>query len=322
MMKLFQRIKEKYHWFRAWQQQPYQVAPMSHESHQCATCGTHFEGNYCPRCGQSALVGHYSFKKAFLLFLDVWGLGNRSMFRTLRDLLLRPGYMIRDYLQGMQMAYFPPFKMFFLLIALSLLVSTGFNIRMENRLEKSQELFSAGLDDAFAEQDSTNVVDASKQLQKMSAEEKAKEQQRVELNKKIEESSKQYSNEAYEWTMKHISLVTMIFLLLLSVPLYLLFRKGPTCPNITYSEFFVAVVYSMNMVELVSIISNFLCLSFYLEMIYYLLIVIPIKQLSGYGYISTLFRFLLAMLLFAIVFITFVFIVSFIGSMVYTTLFC
>ena len=286
---------------------------MSHESHQCATCGTRYEGNYCPRCGQSAQIGHYSFKKAFLLFLDVWGLGNRSMFRTLRDLLLRPGYMIRDYLQGMQMAYFPPFKMFFLLIALSLLVSTGFNIRMEDRLEQSQELFSAGLDDAFAEQEKGS----SDTTKKMNAEEKEKEKQREEINKKIEEDSKLYSNKAYEWTMKHISLVTIVFLLLFSVPLYLVFRKGSACPSITYSEFFVAVVYSMNMVEIVSIISNFLCLSFYLEMFYYLLIVIPVKQLTGYSYWSTLLRFLLALFVFLIVLFLSIFVISLVGSMIY-----
>ena len=37
--------------------------------------------------------------------------------------------MIRDYLRGMQMDYFPPFKMFFLLLALSLLVNSGMNIQ-------------------------------------------------------------------------------------------------------------------------------------------------------------------------------------------------
>ena len=41
--------------------------------------------------------------------------------------------MIRDYLRGMQMAYFPPFKMFFLLLALSLLVNSGMNIQGINR---------------------------------------------------------------------------------------------------------------------------------------------------------------------------------------------
>ena len=121
--------KKKYKEFCEWQKTPYQVNPMSEEEHICTTCGRHFAGNYCPQCGQSSRIGRYSFKKAFLLFLDVWGLGNRGMFRSIRDLFLRPGYMIRDYLKGMQMAYFPPFKMLFLLFALSLLVNTGMNIK-------------------------------------------------------------------------------------------------------------------------------------------------------------------------------------------------
>ena len=33
------------------------------------------------------------------------------MFRTIRDLFWRPGYMIRDYLGGHHLSYFPPFKM-------------------------------------------------------------------------------------------------------------------------------------------------------------------------------------------------------------------
>ncbi len=114
------------------------VAPLKNEAHTCSTCGTSFRGNYCPRCGQSSRIGRYSLKQAFLLFLDVWGLGNRGMFRTMRDLLLRPGYMIRDYLQGMQMAYFPPFKMFFLLATFSILVSSGFNIAGKNTLKENR----------------------------------------------------------------------------------------------------------------------------------------------------------------------------------------
>ena len=101
---MFERIKEKYRQFSTWQKQPYQVKPLSAKEHVCTTCETHFQGNYCPRCGQSSKLGRYSFKNAFLLFLDVWGLGNRGMFRTLRDLILRPGYMAYDYLKSMMMA--------------------------------------------------------------------------------------------------------------------------------------------------------------------------------------------------------------------------
>ena len=116
--------------FRTWQQKPYEVKPLSNEEHTCSTCGTQFTGNYCPRCGQSSIVGRFSFKKATLLFLDVWGLGNRGMFRSIRDLMFRPGYMIRDYLSGMQSAYFPPFKMFFLLAAFSLLIEHGLDLEL------------------------------------------------------------------------------------------------------------------------------------------------------------------------------------------------
>ena len=65
-------LHNRYKRFKEWEQQPHQVAPLSEDHHECATCGTHYEGNYCPRCGQSAKIGRYSFKNAILLYLDVW----------------------------------------------------------------------------------------------------------------------------------------------------------------------------------------------------------------------------------------------------------
>ena len=124
--------------FRIWQHRPHELAPLKEEQHVCASCGTSFEGNYCPRCGQSAKIGRFSFKKALLLFLDVWGLGNRGMFRSIRDLMLRPGYMIRDYIGGMQTAYFPPFKMFFLLAALALVIEHGFGLTEDEETVKEE----------------------------------------------------------------------------------------------------------------------------------------------------------------------------------------
>lgn len=286
---MLEQLKEKYKRFREWQLQPHQVAPLVNEPHECATCGTHYEGNYCPRCGQSAKIGRYSFKKAFLLFLDVWGLGNRGMFRTIRDLILRPGYMIRDYLQGMQMAYFPPFKMFFLLVALSLIVETGLNVKMENRLVSTQEQFAKGVNNAFAEKNSTSVTvveDSSDSVQNF------------------------ISHEVNDWMMKHISIVTIVFLLLFSGPLYLFFRKSPAYPNIRFSEFFVAMVYSMNMIDIFSIVTNFLCLNVFLDFFFLFLIIIPIKQLSGYSYWRTLLHFILALMLFFLAVFLAIFVVA------------
>ena len=79
--------------------------------HVCKHCGSEYKGAYCPKCCMPARWRRFNWKLLFLNFMDIWGLGNRPMFRTIRDLFWRPGYMIKDYLRGHQLSYFPPFKM-------------------------------------------------------------------------------------------------------------------------------------------------------------------------------------------------------------------
>ena len=273
------------------------MAPLSEEQHECATCGTHYEGNYCPRCGQSARIGRYSFKKAILLFLDVWGLGNRGMFRSIRDLILRPGYMIRDYLRGMQMAYFPPFKMFFLLLALWLVVDSGLNIQLVNR-------------DKQNEKETEQIFSRFKPKVTMSEDEKVDEKKtgilftKEEKEKMFNQEYERRSGEVGDWIEQHSSLLVLAGLLLFSLPLYLLFRRSPAIPDLRLSECFVAMVYITDMILIYGIIPSLLCFSVKAEIYYDLLIlllaIIPIKQLSGYSYFSTIWRLLAAFIPFAI----------------------
>ena len=81
------------------------------DQHVCQHCHTEFTGGYCPKCSMPARWRRFNWKLLFLNFMDIWGLGNRPMFRTIRDLFWRPGYMIKDYLRGHHLSYFPPFKM-------------------------------------------------------------------------------------------------------------------------------------------------------------------------------------------------------------------
>ena len=291
-------LHNRYKRYREWKLEPHQVAPLSEEQHECATCGTHYEGNYCPRCGQSARIGRYSFKKAILLFLDVWGLGNRGMFRSIRDLILRPGYMIRDYLRGMQMAYFPPFKMFFLLLALWLVVDSGLNIQLVNR-DKQNEKETEQIFSRFKPKASLNATD-----------DKADEKKngilftKEEKEKMFNQEYKQKEGEVGDWIEQHSSLLVLAGLLLFSLPLYLLFRRSPAIPDLRLSECFVAMVYITDMILIYGIIPSLLCFSVKAEIYYDLLIlllaIIPIKQLSGYSYFSTIWRLLAAFIPFAI----------------------
>ena len=305
--------KEKYKQFKKWQHQPHQVAPLSEEMHECATCGTHFEGNYCPRCGQSAQIGRYSFKKAFLLFLDVWGVGNRGMFRSIRDLLLRPGYMIRDYLRGMQMAYFPPFKMLFLLCTLSILVNSGMNIQGVNRFKELEEEFSITVEVDNSEE-KTEKTD-----KKLTKTELEKQRKKKEILDKWD--SGETFLEGYKWVNKNIALVYLACLLLFSVPLFLMFRHSPATPDLRFSECFVAMIYITNMLLIYSIIFSLLWPNDTADYIFTLLIlplvIIPIKQFSGYSYWSTIWRIIVAFIPFAIILLLLIIAIVFTYGFIY-----
>lgn len=90
----------------------------------CSNCGTLYAGRICPQCGQPGTWTRYTWKQAILNLLDIWGLGSRPMFRTLKELFWRPGYMVRDYLGGHRQFYFPPFKL--LAVTVVLFISVTF----------------------------------------------------------------------------------------------------------------------------------------------------------------------------------------------------
>ena len=265
-------------WLRAfhiWQRRPHELAPLSEESRTCSSCGTVYQGNFCPRCGQSARVGRFSFKKAALLFLDVWGMGNRSMFRSIRDLMLRPGFMIRDYLSGMQSAYFPPFKMFFLLAAFSLVVEHGFNFGLDvndvqDEAPKTEQ--TAMENTKIARHDLTVHAGDKKEDIKWKA---------------VGNASLRFVKVMDALREKNPAVFSLLSLVLFSVPLFFFLRSSPTIPDLRYSEFIVALVYTSNMYSIYSIAGNLLDSSI-LNIIAVLMIFVALKQFSGFSKLRVL----------------------------------
>ena len=252
-------------------------------------------------------MGRFSFKKALLLFLDVWGIGNRSMFRSLRDLMFRPGYMIRDYLRGMQSAYFPPFKMFFLLAALSLVIEHGFDLGLStepNQTEKAELVPADSLDQSLAEQTAQALeaqpdsldLDLDEQLKAKAAKKVAKVKAKAAKadskhprinNKSLEESTMYYAGAKFARIMNNLwkknpAIFALLTLMMFSLPLYLFLRHSPNIPDMRYSEFAVALVYTSNAYSIYSIIGNLLNSSI-IRLFAVLIIFIALKQFSGYS---------------------------------------
>lgn len=112
-------IKERYQQFRQWQKNPVKYKRCN-EVHQCVNCEDEFVGDYCPTCGQKWNTGPVSWKNLFQEWMGLWGLGNRSLPYTIIQLLLRPGYLIGEYISGKRRNCFPPIS---LLVLIALAVS-------------------------------------------------------------------------------------------------------------------------------------------------------------------------------------------------------
>lgn len=94
---------------------------------ECVNCGAHYRGNFCPACGQAATTRRFVVRDMLHSVFATLVAGDNVFFRTAGALLLRPGYMVRDYLYGRRARYFKPVQMLVRLVAVFVLCSYIFD---------------------------------------------------------------------------------------------------------------------------------------------------------------------------------------------------
>ena len=283
MKKKF-NLKEKIRQIHEWQLTPPEVAPNTEEEHECLNSHEHYTGNFCPRCGQPATTARFTWKVAVANFVDAYGLGERGMFRSMGNLLIRPGYLILDYLRGMRASYFAPFKMYFLLFAVSLLVTHGLNIQRDNFS------FSDDFESAVQEMKAEENAEAT------AAEEvgaSGNGESGVSSSDRIREILYGVFEKAAYFAKNYPAINILLLLMLMSGLLYLFFRHSPNIPDLRYPEFFVALLYTTNMYTIYTIVFDFFCLS-KLSSLSIFLTIIPFKQFSGFSWWRTVLKFAVA----------------------------
>ena len=275
--------------YQNWQQKPQHYAHAEYaEDVECKNCGRVYRGAYCPECGQAADTPRITFRSMILRTLDVWGFGNRSMPRTLVHLLLRPGYMITDYIEGRRQPYFPPIKMLFVLGAVYLLLMATINVG--SKLMHSEKsvgdlvLDYVGL--LATERTSATVVDTLQTTGGIESAEKLRgdtvvdflgqilrddtitstddntgKAKKVHIDKEsgvvkaIRGMGKSELAAAFDSLMSK-TLVMRLFVLslLYAVMTKAFFRRSPRCQNYNFTEMFFAQILIFNQVLLVAII--------------------------------------------------------------------
>jgi len=89
----------------------------------CLNCGTELRGQYCGGCGQRArnrLISLWELLQD--AFGDLFEIDSR-LWRTIIPLLIRPGRLTLDYLEGRRARYMPPFRMYLVLSVIFFVVA-------------------------------------------------------------------------------------------------------------------------------------------------------------------------------------------------------
>jgi hypothetical protein len=96
-----------------------QSRPQPHAA--CANCGEQLRGAYCHACGQSAHV-HRSLGHVLEEFLHGILHFDAKAWRTLPQLVIRPGTLTRDYVHGRRVRHLSPLALFLFTIFLTFFV--------------------------------------------------------------------------------------------------------------------------------------------------------------------------------------------------------
>ena len=138
------KISALYRRFREWQKTPFHYQDHSDHVERCANCGTEFQSNFCPVCGQKSGVGPINWRSVRQGLMVIWGMDSRSLCFSIVQLLLRPGYLISDYISGKRLVSFPPVKMLLIVAVVTMMIETlgGDNsVTEEGAIKSSFELY-------------------------------------------------------------------------------------------------------------------------------------------------------------------------------------
>jgi Protein of unknown function (DUF3667) len=88
----------------------------------CLNCGFSVEERYCSRCGQENLEPKESVGHLIRHFFEDITHFDGKFFVTVKDLIVRPGFLTREYVEGRRMTYLNPIRMYIFISAVFFVV--------------------------------------------------------------------------------------------------------------------------------------------------------------------------------------------------------
>ena len=245
---------------------------------QCLNCGTEFEGNFCPQCGQSADTKRFTMRFIFENLMSAFIGRDGGIGYTIKNLFSRPGKMIVEILDGKRRKYVSPFPTLFLALTLYVVVFTATGSKNVELNDVSKELET---------ELTVNVGDKTMELD-----------DNTPTTQQMKQKVAQLVVGGYHFYLNHYTLCYM-----LTLPLFIIAtRKGYGKENrkrYNRAEYIVAIVYAMAMLVLYRCVINLIypfSPDFYQKMAFYEPVAIIIaltacfRRMMGFSTVKTIWR--------------------------------
>lgn len=107
----------------------------------CKNCNNKFKGNFCNNCGQSADTDTINVKALWKDTLSIiFKYYEKGIIYSVKQLFTRPGYTIREYIEGKRVNHFKPFSLLVMFAALYGLLYSTFNINFFAEISDSASI--------------------------------------------------------------------------------------------------------------------------------------------------------------------------------------
>ncbi|WP_084205915.1 DUF3667 domain-containing protein [Psychroserpens mesophilus] len=108
----------------------------------CKNCKQDFSGNYCSNCGQNSNVRKVDFKYLMDEIPNSIFQINRGFLFTLKELFIKPGHSIREFLEGKRKNHFKPLA--FIILTSTLYVLSHYFIGNQTFIDDAITGFKSG----------------------------------------------------------------------------------------------------------------------------------------------------------------------------------
>lgn len=88
----------------------------------CLNCYHVVEKLHCPNCGQENIEPRKTFHELFIHFIEDLTHYENSFWKTIRNLIFKPGSLTREYLSGRRMSYLAPFRLYIFISFVTFLI--------------------------------------------------------------------------------------------------------------------------------------------------------------------------------------------------------